>query len=111
MLNRLRKNATKQRKGFLQGLKPVESTQFASALKHRPPEEKKTSSATYKACATFLVGLLEKTGLVVRFVGSRCGVGLGDLFCVNRVQRQRLGLPGAHRHVFPGTEDAVARRA
>jgi hypothetical protein len=39
-LNRLRKNATKRRKGFLQGLKPVESTQFTSALKHRPPEEK-----------------------------------------------------------------------
>jgi hypothetical protein len=46
-LNRLRKNATKAGKGFLQGLKPVESTQFTSApfeaqdeLKHRPPEEK-----------------------------------------------------------------------
>jgi hypothetical protein len=39
-LNRLRKNATKRGKGFLQGLKPVESTQFTSALKHRPPEEK-----------------------------------------------------------------------
>ena len=24
---------------FLQGLKPVESTQFTSALKHRPPKE------------------------------------------------------------------------
>jgi hypothetical protein len=53
-LNRLRKNATKAGKGFLQGpfvpqdkLKPVESTQLTSApfeaqdeLKHRPPEEK-----------------------------------------------------------------------
>jgi hypothetical protein len=39
-LNRLRKNATKRGKSFLQGLKPVESTQFTSALKHRPPEEK-----------------------------------------------------------------------
>jgi hypothetical protein len=29
-----------RRKSFLQGLKPVESTQFTSALKHRPPEEK-----------------------------------------------------------------------
>ena len=37
---RLRKNATKRGKSFLQGLKPVESTQFTSALKHRPPEEK-----------------------------------------------------------------------
>ena len=27
-------------KSFLQGLKPVESTQSKSALKHRPPEEK-----------------------------------------------------------------------
>jgi hypothetical protein len=35
-----RKNATKQRESFLQGLKPVESTQFMSALKHRPPKEK-----------------------------------------------------------------------
>jgi hypothetical protein len=37
---RLRKNATKRRKSFLQGLKPFESTQFTSALKHRPPEER-----------------------------------------------------------------------
>jgi hypothetical protein len=36
-----------EKKSFLQGLKPVESTQFTSApfeaqeeLKHRPPEEK-----------------------------------------------------------------------
>jgi hypothetical protein len=36
----LRKNAAKERKSFLQGLKPVESTQFTSALKHRPPEER-----------------------------------------------------------------------
>jgi hypothetical protein len=27
-------------KSFLQGLKPVESTQSTAALKHRPPEEK-----------------------------------------------------------------------
>jgi hypothetical protein len=39
-LNRLRKNATKAGKSFLQGLKPVESMQLTSALKHRPPEEK-----------------------------------------------------------------------
>jgi hypothetical protein len=32
-------------KSFLQGLKPVESTQFTSALKHRPPEEKTLSAA------------------------------------------------------------------
>ena len=31
------------------GLKPVESTQFTSALKHRPPEER-TLSAACKAC-------------------------------------------------------------
>jgi hypothetical protein len=36
----LRKNAAKQGKSFLQGLKPGESTQFTSALKHRPPKEK-----------------------------------------------------------------------
>ncbi len=30
----------KTRKDFLQGLKPIESTQSTSALKHRPPEEK-----------------------------------------------------------------------
>ena len=29
----------KRRKSFLQGLKPVESTQFTAALKHRPPKE------------------------------------------------------------------------
>jgi hypothetical protein len=29
-----------EEKNFLQGLKPVESTQFTSALKHRPPKEK-----------------------------------------------------------------------
>jgi hypothetical protein len=34
------KNAAKRGKSFLQGLKPVESTQFTSALKHRPPKEK-----------------------------------------------------------------------
>jgi hypothetical protein len=53
-ISRLRKNATKRRKSFLQGpfvaqdkLKPVESTQCTSApfeaqdeLKHRPPKEK-----------------------------------------------------------------------
>jgi hypothetical protein len=39
-LNKLRKNATKRGKSFLQGLKPVESEQSTSALKHRPPEEK-----------------------------------------------------------------------
>jgi hypothetical protein len=46
--SRLRKNATKLRKSFLQGpfvpqdkLKPIESTEFTSALKHRPPEELK----------------------------------------------------------------------
>jgi hypothetical protein len=39
-LNGLRKNATKRRKSPLQGLKPIENTQFTSALKHRPPEEK-----------------------------------------------------------------------
>jgi hypothetical protein len=39
-LSGLRKNATKRRKSFLQGLKPVESTRRTSALKHRPPEEK-----------------------------------------------------------------------
>jgi hypothetical protein len=33
------KSVTKRRKSFLQGLKPVESTPFTSALKHRPPEE------------------------------------------------------------------------
>jgi hypothetical protein len=45
--SRLRENATKRRKGFLQGpfvpqdkLKPAESTQFTSALKHRPPKER-----------------------------------------------------------------------
>jgi len=27
-------------KSFLQGLKPVESMEFTSALKHRPPKEK-----------------------------------------------------------------------
>jgi hypothetical protein len=32
-LNRLRKNATKLRKSFLQGLKPVESKHFTSELK------------------------------------------------------------------------------
>jgi len=37
---RRRKNATKRGKSFLQGLKPVGSMQFTSALKHRPPEEK-----------------------------------------------------------------------
>ena len=36
----LRKNATKRGKSFPQGLKPIESTQLTSALKHRPPEEK-----------------------------------------------------------------------
>jgi hypothetical protein len=46
-LTRLRKSATKGRKSFLQGLKPVESTQFTSALKHRPPEEKTFSAACY----------------------------------------------------------------
>ena len=46
-LNRLRENTTKRRKSFLQEpfvpqdkLKPAESTQFTSAPKHRPPEEK-----------------------------------------------------------------------
>ena len=29
-----------EEKSFLQGLKPIESTQFTSALKHRPPKEK-----------------------------------------------------------------------
>jgi hypothetical protein len=32
-----------EEKTFLQGLKPVESTQFMSALKHRLPEEKDSS--------------------------------------------------------------------
>jgi hypothetical protein len=36
----LRKNAAKRGKNFLQGLKPDDNTQFTSALKHRPPEEK-----------------------------------------------------------------------
>jgi hypothetical protein len=30
----------KRGKSLLQGLKPVKSTQYTSALKHRPPEEK-----------------------------------------------------------------------
>jgi len=45
-------------KGFLQGpfvpqdkLKPVESTQFTSALKHRPPEEIRLFPQTVKTCA------------------------------------------------------------
>jgi hypothetical protein len=38
--SRLGKNAAKRGESFLQGLKPVGSTQFTSALKHRPPEEK-----------------------------------------------------------------------
>ena len=37
---RIYKAAEKSRKSFLQGLKLVASTQFASALKHRPPKEK-----------------------------------------------------------------------
>jgi len=36
----LRKNTTKRGESFFQGLKPIGSTQFTSALKHRPPEEK-----------------------------------------------------------------------
>jgi hypothetical protein len=38
--SRVRRNSSKRGESFLQGLKPVESTQFTSALKHRPPEEK-----------------------------------------------------------------------
>ena len=38
--SRAAENATKRGKSFLQGLKPIESTQFASGLKPRPPEEK-----------------------------------------------------------------------
>jgi hypothetical protein len=32
-------------KASFMGLKPIESTQFTSALKHRPPEEKDFSAA------------------------------------------------------------------
>ena len=36
----MRNDAAEREKSFLQGLKPAESTQFPSALKHRPPKEK-----------------------------------------------------------------------
>jgi hypothetical protein len=39
-LKQAAEKCNKTRKGFLQGLKPVQSMQFTSALKHRPPEEK-----------------------------------------------------------------------
>jgi hypothetical protein len=42
---RLRKNARKRGESLLQGLKPVESALFTSALKHRPPKEKTFSAA------------------------------------------------------------------
>ena len=38
--HRLWENAAKRGKSFLQGLKPVGSTLFTSALKRRPPKEK-----------------------------------------------------------------------
>jgi hypothetical protein len=49
----LRKNIAKRGKSFLQGLKPDENTQFTSALKHRPPEEKDFSrSLTHDGSAS-----------------------------------------------------------
>ncbi len=62
---RLRKNATKRGKGFLQGLKPVESTQFTSALKHRPPEEKDFSRGLLE-CSAVVMGRLWQVVIVIR---------------------------------------------
>ncbi len=45
-----------RRKSFLQGLKPVESTQFTSALKHRPPEEKDFFRSLLSQNIDWLVG-------------------------------------------------------
>jgi hypothetical protein len=45
-------NVTKRGKNFLQGLKPAESTQFTSVLKHRPPEEKDFFHSLKSVCAT-----------------------------------------------------------
>jgi|HubBroStandDraft_4_1064222.scaffolds.fasta_scaffold13106_6 hypothetical protein len=49
---RLRKNAAKRGTSFLQGLKPIESQRFTSALKHRPPEEEDFFRSLRSVCAT-----------------------------------------------------------
>ena len=49
---RRRKNGAKRGTSFLQGLKPIESPRFTSALKHRPPEEKDFFRSPRSVCAT-----------------------------------------------------------
>jgi hypothetical protein len=41
-----------EEQSFLQGLKPIESPRFTSALKHRPPEEKDLFRSLRSVCAT-----------------------------------------------------------
>src|SRR5277367_233391 len=86
-LNRLRKNPTNLSKSFLQRLKPVESTQFTSALKHRPPEEKdffpqparrvkciQTPEARYGSFIRPPDGSLSGSGMRCAFGGAQCVV-------------------------------------
>ena len=61
-LERLRKNSIRRGKSPLHGpfvpqdkLKPIESTQFTSALKHRPPEEKDFFRNLQSRCRSCLI--------------------------------------------------------
>jgi len=61
-LDRLQKNSIRRGKSPLHGpfvpqdkLKPIESTQFTSALKHRPPEEKDFFRNLQSRCRSCLI--------------------------------------------------------
>jgi hypothetical protein len=61
-LDRLQKNSIRRGKSALHGpfvpqdkLKPIESTQFTSALKHRPPEEKDFFRNLQSRCRSCLI--------------------------------------------------------
>src|SRR5271155_3147300 len=76
------------KKRSLQGLKPIENTQFTSALKHRPPEEKDFFSARFSRAPTLLTRELGRRGRFFRdgaaaaahhFVRDGNQVALADL--------------------------------
>jgi putative membrane protein insertion efficiency factor len=68
-LNSLRENITKQRKSFLQGLKPVEITHFTSELKLRPPKDNEKDVPLGTWAALFALRFY-KAYLSILFAGS-----------------------------------------
>jgi uncharacterized protein len=68
-LDSLRENITKQRKSFLQGLKPVEITDFTSELKLRPPKDNEKDVPLSTWAALFALRFY-KAYLSILFAGS-----------------------------------------